>query len=181
MQRQKLPIRKKQIPKRQGQESMEIEKKFQIKRLPEHLEQYPKKEIEQGYLCIHPVVRIRKSNEEYILTYKARAQAAVKDMHINREVEVSLTKEGYLHLREKIDHNLIEKTRYLIRLEDGHMAELDRFHGKLEGLCFVEVEFASEQDADSFTPPAWFGENVSKDKRYTNSFLSQCDSLDVFQ
>ena len=164
MQRQKLPIRKKQIPKRQGQESMEIEKKFQIKRLPEQLEQYPKKEIEQGYLCINPVVRIRKSNENYILTYKARAQAAVKDMHINREVEVSLTKEGYL-----------------IRLEDGHMAELDRFHGKLEGLCFVEVEFANEQDADSFIPPAWFGENVSKDKRYTNSFLSQCDSLDVFQ
>ena len=32
---------------------MEIEKKFQIKRLPEQLEQYPKKEIEQGYLCIH--------------------------------------------------------------------------------------------------------------------------------
>lgn len=61
------------------------------------------------------------------------------------------------------------------------MAELDRFHGKLEGLCFVEVEFANEQDADSFIPPAWFGENVSKDKRYTNSFLSQCDSLDVFQ
>lgn len=80
---------------------MEIEKKFQIKRLPEQLEQYPKKEIEQGYLCIHPVVRIRKSNENYILTYKARAQATVKDMHINREVEVSLTKEGYLHLREK--------------------------------------------------------------------------------
>lgn len=160
---------------------MEIEKKFQIKRLPEQLEQYPKKEIEQGYLCINPVVRIRKSNENYILTYKARAQAAVKDMHINREVEASLTKEGYLHLREKIDHNLIEKTRYLIRLEDGHMAELDRFHGKLEGLCFVEVEFANEQDADSFISPAWFGENVSKDKRYTNSFLSQCDSLDVFQ
>lgn len=35
----------KQIPKRQGQESMEIEKKFQIKRLPEQLEQYPKKRL----------------------------------------------------------------------------------------------------------------------------------------
>lgn len=160
---------------------MEIEKKFKVKRLPEKLEQVPKKEIEQGYLCTDPVVRIRKSNEDYILTYKARAQSAIKDVHINKEVEVPLTREGYLHLREKIDHNLIEKTRYLIRLEDGHLAELDRFHGKLHGLCFAEVEFANEEDANSFAPPEWFGENVSKDKRYTNSFLSQCDNLDVFQ
>ena len=28
---------------------MEIEKKFQIKKLPDNLEAYPKKEIEQGF------------------------------------------------------------------------------------------------------------------------------------
>ena len=46
---------------------MEIERKFLIKRenLPENLEQYPSKVIEQGYLCTEPVVRIRKSNDNY--------------------------------------------------------------------------------------------------------------------
>lgn len=63
----------------------------------------------------------------------------------------------------------------------GIWRNLIGFMESLRAYAFVEVEFANEQDADSFIPPAWFGENVSKDKRYTNSFLSQCDSLDVFQ
>ena len=33
---------------------MEIERKFLIRQLPEHLEQYPCRHIEQGYLCTNP-------------------------------------------------------------------------------------------------------------------------------
>ena len=51
---------------------MEIEKKFLVKVLPDGLEQYEKKVIEQGYLCQRPVVRVRRSNNNYILTYKSR-------------------------------------------------------------------------------------------------------------
>ena len=159
---------------------MEIEKKFQVKCLPENLEEYEKKEIEQGYLCTRPVVRIRKSNERYILTYKSNYMAEKSNVRMCDEFEVPLTKEGYLHLREKADNYLISKTRYLIPLEDGHTGELDVFHGRLEGLYFIEVEFTDEEDAGRFVPPEWFGENVSGDERYTNSFLSRCDSLDVF-
>ena len=162
---------------------MEIEKKFLIQTMPDNLEQMEKKEIEQGYLCTDPVVRIRKSNESYILTYKSRLKDSENhaDVHINREVEMPLTKEGYLHLREKADNHMITKTRYLIPLPSGHMGELDIFHNQLEGLHFIEVEFQDEKDAADFVAPDWFGENVSKDERYTNSFLSHCDNLDVFQ
>ena len=38
---------------------MEIERKFLIRQLPEHLEQYPCLQIEQGYLCTNPVVRLQ--------------------------------------------------------------------------------------------------------------------------
>ena len=51
---------------------MEIERKFLIRQLPEHLEQYPCLQIEQGYLCTNPVVRIRKQDDSYFLTYKIR-------------------------------------------------------------------------------------------------------------
>ena len=162
---------------------MEIEKKFRIKKLPDNLKEYEKKHIEQGYLCVNPVVRIRKSDDKYILTYKSpidKMQEENKDVRINNEVEVYLTKEGYEHLREKIDDNLIEKTRYIIPLEDGHTGELDIFGGALEGLYFIEVEFDSEEDAKNFVPPKWFGENISDDKRYANSYLSKCDDLSVF-
>ena len=47
---------------------MEIERKFLIRQLPEHLEQYPYLQIEQGYLCTNPVVRIRKQDDSYFLT-----------------------------------------------------------------------------------------------------------------
>ena len=155
---------------------MEIERKFQITKLPENLDQYEKKEIEQGYLCTtDPVIRIRKSNDNYILTYKSRIGMAEKPGEIAltcEEVELALTKEAYEHLKEKADGNLIVKTRYLIPLEDGLTAELDIFHGPLEGLQFVEVEFSNEEEARRFHLPNWFGKDVSFDKRYKNNYLA---------
>ena len=51
---------------------MEIERKFLVQSLPEHLESFPFHQIEQGYLCTEPVVRIRRQDEEYFLTYKSK-------------------------------------------------------------------------------------------------------------
>jgi CYTH domain-containing protein len=164
---------------------MEIERKFQIKELPKDLDQYKKKEIEQGYLCTGPVVRIRKSNEDYILTYKSRIGLEDKNSNVAltcEEVELPLTKEAYEHLKEKVDYHLITKTRYLIPLKGGYTAELDVFHNQLEGLVFVEVEFPSEEEAAAFQPPNWFGMDVSFDKRYKNNYLVTFDSVhDVFK
>lgn len=160
---------------------MEIEKKYQIKYLPERLESYQKKNIEQGYLCSNPVVRIRKSNEDYILTYKSKFgldQTTGTKAKVCNEVEVPLNEEGYLHLKEKADGHIIEKTRYLIPLENGLTAELDVFHGYLENLVFVEVEFPTEELAEAFTPPEWFGMDVTFDRRYTNKNLAMVDSFE---
>lgn len=160
---------------------MEIEKKFTIKQLPKDLDKYETKEIEQGYLCVEPVIRIRKSNDSYYLTYKANKnfQKGIQEVAlINEEIEVALTEESYLHLKEKVDFNIIEKTRYLIPLENNSIAELDVFHGKLEGLCFVEVEFKDEEEAKQFHKPEWFLEEVSFDKRFRNNYLITISSLD---
>ena len=162
---------------------MEIEKKFLLKEMPRHLDTYEKKVMEQGYLCKDPVVRIRRSNEDYILTYKSKMGLADQqdgDVRVNHEVEVPLNRQGYEHLREKIDGNLIRKCRYLIPLADGHTGELDIFEGPLKGLSFIEVEFRDQDDSAAFEPPEWFGENVSDDHRYSNSFLSGCSDLSVF-
>ena len=53
---------------------MEIERKYLIYKdnIPCSLEEYPSRQIEQGYLCTEPVVRIRRDNEEYVLTYKSK-------------------------------------------------------------------------------------------------------------
>lgn len=162
---------------------MEIERKFLIVRMPEHLEQYEKKEIEQGYLCMEPVVRIRKSNEMYYMTYKSRLNMKENSADIAlscEEVELPLTKEAYEHLRNKTDEHLVTKTRYLIPIEGNYTAELDVFHGCLEGLIFAEVEFEDTEGAALFVPPDWFGKDVSFDKRYKNNYLAAMESLEEF-
>ena len=140
---------------------MEIERKFLIKELPD-LSKYDYVDIEQGYLCTHPVVRIRKKNDKYILTYKGSGLLA------HEEIEANLTEDGYNHLVKKIDGNLIVKKRYLIPLEP-YTIELDVFSGHMEGLIMAEVEFPTVEEANSFTPPAWFAKEVTDDRRYHNS------------
>ena len=61
---------------------MEIERKFLIRQLPEHLEQYPCRHIEQGYLCTNPVVRIRKQDDAYFLTYKSGGLMAREEYNL---------------------------------------------------------------------------------------------------
>ena len=145
--------------------SYEIERKYLVKQVPENLASYPFHEIEQGYLCTEPVVRIRRQDEDYYLTYKS------KGLMIREEYNLPLTKDAYFHRREKIDGRLISKRRYLIPL-DPYTIELDVFRSPKDDLILAEVEFPSEEEALHFTPPAWFGEDVTNSSLYHNSHLS---------
>ena len=53
---------------------MEIERKYLVLHLPGPLESYPCRILEQGYLNTSPVVRIRRDNDRYELTYKSAAR-----------------------------------------------------------------------------------------------------------
>lgn len=148
---------------------MEIERKYLVRQLPENLSDYPSQKIAQGYLNTRPVVRIRRSNDDYYLTYKGFGLIA------RDEYNLPLTPEAYEHLLPKIDGLLIQKTRYLIPISETLTAELDVFEGALAPLLLVEVEFETIEDANSFIPPDWFGEDVSTSGEYQNSVLSQRD------
>ena len=145
---------------------MEIERKYLISSLPEHLEQYPHRQLEQGYLSTSPVVRVRKDDDKYELTYKS------KGLMVREEHNLPLTKESYEHLRTKIDGRLISKKRYCIPY-GIYTIELDIFEGDLAPLVLAEVEFPTEQEANAFTPPDWFVEDVTFSPLYHNSILSQ--------
>ena len=146
---------------------MEIERKYLINELPKDLDRYSKRELEQGYLCTEPVIRIRKDNEHYELTYKS------KGLMVREEHTLPLTKDSYEHLKEKIDGRLISKTRYLIPHNQNLTIELDVFHNDLAPLLLAEVEFPNEELALAFLPPAWFGEDVTFSTQYHNSNLSK--------
>ena len=144
---------------------MEIERKFTIKELP-NLSDYDYHIMEQGYLNTDPVVRVRKEDDEYYLTYKGKGLLA------REEYNLPLNKEAYYHLVEKSDGIIIRKKRYLIPF-DKYTIELDVFAAPYENLIIAEVEFDSEEDANAFQPPEWFDEDVTLDRKYHNSNLSQ--------
>lgn len=146
---------------------MEIERKYLVRQLPGPLNDHPCRTITQGYLNTDPVIRIRQDNDSYELTYKSKGLMA------RQEYNLPLTREAYEHLLTKIDGRLIEKRRYMIPLEHGLTAELDVFEGTLAPLILVEVEFSSEEEANSFVPPSWFGEDVTFSGKYHNSSLSK--------
>lgn len=159
---------------------MEIERKFTIKQLPENLESYPSHHIEQAYLCTAPVVRIRKQDNEYILTYKGGGMMA------RAEYNLPLTADAYYHLREKADGNIISKRRYKIPLTNPGFKEgspvppddysltieLDVFDAPFAPLIMAEVEFGSTEAANAFLPPDWFAEDVTYRREYHNSYMS---------
>ncbi len=155
----------------QSAKPVEIERKFLIPpgNLPENYQSYPCHVIEQGYLCVAPVVRIRRSDDTYYLTYKSRGFLS------RDEYNLPLDQASYEHMRKKVDGILLHKTRYEIPERDGLTIELDIFGAPYEGLCLAEVEFSSVEQAKSYTPPAWFGEDVTESGRYANSRLSRLD------
>ena len=113
---------------------MEIERKFLVDRLPEHLEQYDTQQLEQAYLCTDPVVRVRRQGDEYILTYQGKGHM------VREEYNLPLNEQAYEHLLEKADGNVIRKRRTRIPWQ-SYMIELDIFEAPFEGLMLAEVEF----------------------------------------
>ncbi len=150
-------------------EPMEIEKKFLIDTLPDDLDQYPFHQIEQAYLCTDPVLRVRRQDEDYILTYKGSGLME----HV--EYNLPLTQEAYVHLLAKADGTILTKKRVVIPLNDTLKIELDIFSGKFDGLKLAEVEFPNEEEAKRFQAPSWFGKEVTYDPNYHNSVMSQAE------
>lgn len=146
---------------------MEIERKYLIKNLPEKLDTYPHDDISQAYISTDPVIRIRKKNQNHILTLKSQGLLA------REEVEMPISKESFLHLLNKKDGISIEKTRYKIPESHGYLIELDVFHGVYEGFIMAEIEFSDMESANSYEAPEWFGKDVTLDSRFHNSNLSK--------
>lgn len=151
---------------------MEIERKFLIENIPEDTDLSDSEEIEQAYLCTAPVVRIRRYGSRYYLTEKGSG------MFCREESETQITEEDYRAMLPNAKHHVIRKTRS--RIPDGdYIIELDRFHDRLAPLVMAEVEFPDQDSALSYTPPAWFGKEVTRDPHFHNSFLCTLDSFPI--
>lgn len=149
---------------------LEIERTYLVKNLPADLGSFEKKEIKQGWFSDLPSpLRIRQTDDRFELTKKLVKAAG--DFSTYEENNLPIKLEEFERLWPHVVRSLV-KTRYLVPLADGLKAELDVFHGKLEGLAFVEVEFTSREQMTDFEAPGWFGNDVTNEEFSANWFLA---------
>lgn len=147
---------------------MEIERKFLVPSPPPHLTKARGKQIRQGYfsLCSKNVeIRLRQIGSEHVLTIKA-GQGKVRI-----EEELPLSKQRFQLLRPLVRDAWIVKTRYKLPC-NGHVIELDVYQQRHRGLITADVEFKTLSDSRQFKPPAWFGREVTGNRKYANETLA---------
>ncbi len=146
----------------------EVERKFLVAELPD-LTRARAVRIRQGYLTSKPdsvEIRLRQKGDTYLTTLK-------KGAGLERvECEAEISEAHFDAFWPATEGRRVEKTRWTGRLACGATFELDIFEGTLAPLVLVEVEFGTREEASGFQPPAWFGQDVTDDARYSNASLA---------
>jgi adenylate cyclase len=147
--------------------TIEIERKFLVR--PEHRSELVKHKgtyLRQGYLSTDPskTIRIRIKNEEAFLTVKGLTSGISRT-----EIETHISLSAAEALFDAFIVNEIQKIRRNIEV-NGKCWEVDEFLGRHEGLWVAEIEL--EKVEEEFVIPIWAGREVSAEKEYFNSYLS---------
>jgi CYTH domain-containing protein len=147
----------------------EIERKFLVETVPTESELGPGRVLRQGYLAEEGAVevRLRLTDDGAVLTVKAGS-----GLH-RTEVERALADDEAEALWGHTEGRRVEKVRYRVPLDDGSVAEVDRYGGALDGLLTVEVEFATDGDAARFVAPPWFGGELTGASGWSNAALAR--------
>lgn len=145
----------------------EIERKFLVARVPP-LEGVPGVHIQQGYLNKGGVTtRVRVQADCAWLTLKG---PPTENGRVRLECEYAIPLDDALALLALCDGRIVEKTRYRIPGQ-GVDWELDFYHGRLQGCVTAEAELISF-DAP-LVLPAWIGQEVTSDRRWSNESLAE--------
>ncbi len=150
-----------------AENQIEIERKWSVNEPPK-LSKRKKMTINQGYLAVNAKgteVRLRRQNHKHFQTIKTGTGLQ------RGEIEVPLSRKQFKLLWPATRGHRLEKMRYVIKWR-GHKIELDVYKKELLGLMVAEVEFKSKKEAEAFSPPKWFGEEVTDNKSYKNVNLA---------
>ena len=126
--------------------------------------------IRQGYIASGHgrTVRVRIRDEKGYLTIKGpSANGGLSRYEFEKEIPLSDARDLMLIC----EPGIIDKHRYLVPATDGHVWEVDEFHGDNEGLIMAELELKSEDE--TFVIPAFIKREVTGDRRFYNSHMRQ--------
>ncbi|UUV22143.1 CYTH domain-containing protein [Paenimyroides aestuarii] len=146
----------------------EIERKFSVKSTTFLANAKKSYKITQGYLNSNEnrTVRVRIKGDKGFITVKGISSAdGLKRFEWEKEIAVEEA-EALLLLCEDF---IIDKTRYIV-LNGDSVFEVDVFEGLNTGLVIAEIELQTTDE--HFEKPDWLGDELTGDKRFYNSYLS---------
>ena len=151
--------------------TIEIERKFMVPEPPTAERLGPGTQIRQGYIAEDGPVEVRVRVTAASATLTVKAGGGIE----RTEVEAPLTVDDAESLWPNTAGRRIEKTRHRVVLDEtsGWVAEVDIYAGALAGLCVAEVEFDSRASATAFSPPTWFGRELTGEPGWSNAALAR--------
>ena len=146
--------------------ALEIERKFLVKGDAYKDAAFNHSHIAQGYICSHPTVRVRIRDQKGYLTIKGGSH----DNGLSRyEFETEIPFVDALAMMRLCEPGIVEKTRWLVKANDGHIVEVDEFHADNEGLVVAEIVLKEPEEAIDLPP--FIGKEVTGERKYYNSHL----------
>ncbi|MFC1790078.1 adenylate cyclase [Patescibacteria group bacterium] len=150
----------------QKQSAIELELAWLVQSLPADLKKHRSVVIRQAYLASDDPkvkdIRIREKGGKYTQTTKTFLKNA-QETGFNREETIEIEKKEFDEFFRQ-SKKRVKKIRYFYPLADNLIAEVDLYQDNLKGLDVVEVEFPNFLAYENFTPPAWFGKEVTDSK-----------------
>lgn len=158
--------------------TLEVERRWLVK-IPPNIEDFQYMYIEQDYLAPESGFqgRIRRLDDKFIYTEKARTDSAAARIENEREI----TAEEYAGLKSHTILNTIKKRRYLIP-HGGLTFEFDVFENTVEsGIAIMEAELEDENAEIEFPDFIKIIREVTDDSYYTNRNFASMEKIKLLK
>ena len=157
--------------------SVELEREFTflMNSLPDDLDQFPSKIIEDNFIPAesdHPVIRIRRNGDQLVITKKYPKNSidgVGGDSSHMVEHTIELSPNEYAALNQ-LPGKRFKKRRFAYEIGDL-MAEVDIYLDDLAGLVVIDFEFDSDEAMAAFQKPDFIGPDETQDSLVAGGML----------
>ena len=146
--------------------ALEIERKFLIKEFPTDLELIREVDIWQGYVSVEPEVRIHRAKDRGTGVENFRLTLKGEGTLTRTEIKTDIDEAFYQEALGLMSGEVIYKDYRSYRLGDYVLEVCHVDPGMPLEFMYAEIEFQSEEEAESFQSPDFLGEEVTDNDYY---------------